>query len=270
MTMWTMKNREFLTPITVLLILGVNVALAPTFTELFFSEYVEGSAYNKALEIFNGTSAAVDLAAGGYNVAIFFNGSTTPGATISLTGSVPAYGVYVLAHSSANPTLLLPKANQTSGSLNFNGDDAVALRKYGTLIDVIGQIGVDPGLEWGTDTTTTKDHTLRRKFSIIAGDPNGSDPFDPAGEWDGFPVDTFDGLGHHLPWLSVRATTTNTVVISWPIAGAEGWVLEATNALPTVSAPWPVIPPPYQTNGVNLQVIEPAPLGNKFYRLHRP
>ena len=39
-------------------------AAAPT--ELFISEYVEGSSNNKALEIYNGTGATVDLAAAGY------------------------------------------------------------------------------------------------------------------------------------------------------------------------------------------------------------
>ncbi len=48
-------------------------AAAPT--ELFFSEYIEGSSNNKALEIFNGTGAAINLATGGYNVQMFFNGS---------------------------------------------------------------------------------------------------------------------------------------------------------------------------------------------------
>ena len=38
-------------------------------TELFFSEYIEGTSFNKALEIFNGTGSAVDLAAGGYRRA---------------------------------------------------------------------------------------------------------------------------------------------------------------------------------------------------------
>ncbi|HEY9494676.1 MAG TPA: hypothetical protein VIR15_07480, partial [Intrasporangium sp.] len=37
-------------------------------TELFFSEYIEGSSNNKALEIYNGTGAPVNLATGGYNV----------------------------------------------------------------------------------------------------------------------------------------------------------------------------------------------------------
>ena len=47
--------------------------------DLFFSEYVEGSSNNKALEIYNGTAAPIDLATGGYSVQMFFNGnSTTP------------------------------------------------------------------------------------------------------------------------------------------------------------------------------------------------
>ena len=43
-----------------------------------------------------------------------------------------------------------PLADQTNGSGWFNGDDAVVLRKGTTVLDVIGQIGFDPGTEWGT------------------------------------------------------------------------------------------------------------------------
>ena len=70
------------------------------------------------------------------------------------------------------------------------------------------------------------------------------------------------------PWLTITSTSTNTVVVSWPMP-AEGWVLEATNALPA-TAPWPQLAPPYQTNGANLQYIEASPVGNRFYRLHKP
>lgn len=72
------------------------------------------------------------------------------------------------------------------------------------------------------------------------------------------------------PYLTVTRTATNTVVVSWQLAGAEGWVLQATNALPGVAAPWPQIPPPYLTNGPNLQFIEPSQAGHKFYRLYKP
>lgn len=166
-------------------------------TDLFFSEYIEGSGNNKALEIFNGTGSAIDLAAGGYNIQMFFNGNTTATLTINLAGTLADGEVFVIAHSSANPAILA-QADQTNGSTWFNGDDAIALRKGTTLIDVIGQIGADPGTEWGSGLTSTADNTLRRKSTVLTGDANGSDAFDPSSEWEGFALDTFDGLGAHV------------------------------------------------------------------------
>ncbi len=71
------------------------------------------------------------------------------------------------------------------------------------------------------------------------------------------------------PWLTVFRTSTNTVVVSWPLP-AEGWVLEATNVLSAGGVAWPQLAPPYETNGANLQFAEPSPTGNRFYRLHKP
>lgn len=164
--------------------------------DLFFSEYIEGSTNNKALEIYNGTGAAVDLAAGVYNIQMFFNGNTSAGLTINLTGTVADGDVYVVAQSSANAAILA-QADQTNGAGWFNGDDAVALRKGTTVLDVIGQIGFDPGTEWGSGLVSTADNTLRRKDTVCAGDPDGGNAFDPALEWDGFATDTYDGLGTH-------------------------------------------------------------------------
>ena len=175
-----------------LALLVPSAGAAPT--ELFFSEYIEGSSNNKALEISNGTGSAVDLAAGAYNVQMFFNGNPVAGLTINLTGTVASGDVFVLAQSAANATILA-QADQTNGAGWFNGDDAVVLRKGTTVIDSIGQAGVDPGTEWGSGLTSTADNTLRRKAAIDAGDTNATDAFDPATEWLGFAVDTFDGLG---------------------------------------------------------------------------
>lgn len=182
------------------LCLAAGLAIAPFAEaapiELFFSEYVEGSSNNKALEIYNGTGSAVDLAAGGYNVQTFFNGSSSAGLTIALAGTVADGDVFVLAQSLASAAILA-QADQTNSSSWFNGDDAIALRKGTTVIDVIGQIGFDPGTEWGSGVTSTADNTLRRKSSILGGDANGSDAFDPTVEWQGLAADTFDGLGAH-------------------------------------------------------------------------
>ncbi|HSK76663.1 MAG TPA: lamin tail domain-containing protein [Thermoanaerobaculia bacterium] len=180
-----------------LAVLAAFVGLAaPGFaqSDLFISEYVEGTSNNKALEIYNPGAAAVDLSLGVYTVQIFSNGNTTASSTISLSGVIASGGRFVLAHSSA---VLGITPNQASGSLSFNGDDAVTLRKNGTVIDSIGQIGVDPGTEWGTGTASTADNTLRRKSTVCAGDTNPSDAFTPSTQWDGFATDTFSGLGSH-------------------------------------------------------------------------
>jgi predicted extracellular nuclease len=82
-----------------LLAAGVMGLLAPSaaFGQVFFSEYVEGTSNNKALEIYNGTGAAIDLAANGYVVQMYFNDNSSPGLTIPLTGTVASGDVFVLA-----------------------------------------------------------------------------------------------------------------------------------------------------------------------------
>ncbi|MFH1331347.1 MAG: ExeM/NucH family extracellular endonuclease [Actinomycetota bacterium] len=181
---------------TALLPMAATTAYA---ADLFFSEYVEGSGYNKALEIYNATGAAVDLTAGGYAVDMYFNGNTAVGRTVTLTGTVAGGDVFVVA--GVQPTTdpaILATADQTDITTSwFNGDDAVVLRKGGVVLDVIGQVGLDPGTEWGTGVTSTGDNTLRRNAAVCAGDPDGSDAFDPSLEWSGYAQNTFDGLGAH-------------------------------------------------------------------------
>jgi len=158
--------------------------------DVYFSEYVEGSSNNKALEIYNSGSSAVNLST--YKVEMYSNGSASAGLTINLTGSVAAHDVFVLAHSSA----VLPVApDQTAAGGWYNGNDAIVLKNGTTIVDSIGQVGNNPGTEWGTGLTSTADNTLRRKASVTSGDTNASNAFDPAAEWDGFAVDSFADLG---------------------------------------------------------------------------
>lgn len=161
----------------------------PASRTLFFSEYIEGSSNNKALEVFNATDESVDLSA--YTIEIYANGKTKPNTPILLSGILQSKNVFVIAHPSAAGGI---EADMT-GSLYYNGDDAVVLKRNGEIIDVIGQIGIDPGSEWGSGYTSTKDNTIRRKAGITQGDSDASNAFDPSVEWDGFAKDSFDGLG---------------------------------------------------------------------------
>ena len=215
--------------VAVVLLVGALVGAPGAFAasnDLFFSEYVEGSGNNKALEIFNDTGAPIDLGAQGYSVQMFFNGSTVNPLTINLTGSVADDDVFVLAQATADPAILAV-ADQTNGAGWFNGDDAVVLRRGVDVIDAIGQVGFDPGTEWGTGLTSTADNTLRRQASVIDGDPNGSDAFDPAAQWDGFATNTFDGLGSHTVGPP-PADAPPSVASTTPASGASNVATSAT------------------------------------------
>ena len=60
--------KQFLTSIVFIATFGFTQT-----TDLFFSEYIEGSSYNKALEIFNPSDTTVDLA--NYRIAWAQNGN---------------------------------------------------------------------------------------------------------------------------------------------------------------------------------------------------
>jgi len=165
---------------------------------LYFSEYLEGSSNNKALEIFNPSAASVDISLCSINT--YANGASTASFSVPLTGSplgtsLPAGQAMVVCNSGI---LVLANCNLATASpaLSFNGDDAVELRCNGTTLDVIGQIGVDPGTEW-FDGIGTQDETLRRLCAVTAGDTNGADVFLPSAEWEGSFIDDFSDLGQH-------------------------------------------------------------------------
>ncbi|CAL2110669.1 conserved protein of unknown function precursor containing a type A C-terminal secretion signal. Putative extracellular ribonuclease [Tenacibaculum sp. 190130A14a] len=153
-----------------------------TATELLISEYVEGSSYNKAIEIANFTGASVNLA--DYSVKKATNGGGTWSNTLALSGTLANGQVYVIAHTSAS-TELKNKAQLTNSSvMNFNGNDAVALFKGSSLIDVVG----NPS----SSANFGKDQTLQRKSSVSS--PNTTYA---TSEWDALASNTFTGLGAH-------------------------------------------------------------------------
>ncbi len=178
--------------------LDVYTSTVTPAADLFFSEYIEGSSNNKALEIFNGTGADVDLS--NYTVQLFTNGSPSATSTLELTGNLANGEVYVIANSSANAAILA-LADITSGVANYNGDDAIAILKESTAsyVDIIGRIGEDPGSAWGDAPLTTINQTLVRKSSVISGvSVNPESGFPTLGtEWDAYDIDVITYLGSH-------------------------------------------------------------------------
>ncbi|RZS93540.1 endonuclease [Aquimarina brevivitae] len=155
-----------------------------TISELIISEYVEGSSYNKALEIANFTGQSVDLSQ--YVIRKQTNGSGSWGGDLYLSGMLAHGAAYVIANSNAS-SALQSRANllDNSGSLNFNGNDPIGLFKGNTLIDIVGNYN-------GGTAIFGKDQTLRRKSNIQ--EPSSSYQ---SGQWEVFPQNTLVGLGDH-------------------------------------------------------------------------
>lgn len=163
-------------------------------TDLFISEYIEGAVgNNKAIEIYNGTGAAVSLA--NYTAALYSNGAANPTSTLILSTFSATLGHgQVLTIVNSGATAAFKVGNYIESTITyFNGNDAVALLKNDTVIDLIGVIGADPGTAW-TDggSKSTANQTLVRNSSIAS--PNATFTWS---EWNSYPADTSTYVGSH-------------------------------------------------------------------------
>lgn len=159
----------------------------PGNADLFISEYVEGSSYNKYIEIYNPTNETIDLSA----YAIDLN--TDGGASWSkdgtghsnyseLSGTIAAKSTIVYKNSNAE---IYSGQATVCSAINFNGNDPVGLFKNGVLIDIIGTFN-------GGSADFAKDVTLRRKSNVTA----PSSTYD-ASQWETLSKDDVSGLGSH-------------------------------------------------------------------------
>lgn len=140
-----------------------NVLLTGTGIEpcskLFISEYAEGSSSsshrNNYLELYNPSNSAVNLS--GYDLVIYRNANAEPGASLIVSGMLPAYASFLIKDETEN--LQIPADLSTSSAvMDFTGNDKIALRYNQKVID---QIGVP-----GDSLDFAKDITLRRKSNI--------------------------------------------------------------------------------------------------------
>lgn len=203
-------------------------------TELFITEYLEGSNNNKALEIYNPTKDPIDLSK--YRLTRWQNGSSVwnPQYSDTMNGFLCANCVYVVVLDKRNPAgtgidtpvfaglqakadTFLSSNYDRSYSMYFNGDDALSLdKKVGNNwlpVDIFGKIGERPQragssrtIGWsdsfpynnGLGLWVTIDKTLIRKASVKQGVTVNPNYFKATAEWTVYPENTFDSLGTHI------------------------------------------------------------------------
>lgn len=208
-------------------------------TDLIISEYVEGSSFEKYIELYNNTGAPITLTSN-YELRCYHNGAcdnVAPTFTIPLVGTINDQMTFVISNNAAT----LYTANQVSSSLQFNGDDVVALYNSvnGEYVDIFGSICNDPGSQWtAPGPYRTENHTLRRLPCVYSGitvNPNlpGPGGFSTLGtEWSVDSLDVVSGLGSH----TITANSYSWSPSTTPASGAVVRVKPSVNTTYTVSA----------------------------------
>ncbi|SDH64391.1 Por secretion system C-terminal sorting domain-containing protein [Flavobacterium omnivorum] len=162
-----------------------TTASGSTATDLLFSEYIEGSSNNKALEISNATGAAINLSI--YSIKKQTNGSGSWSTRLSLSGTLNTGNKFTIVNSlmasSCYPT---SSANLSTSAteIAFNGNDPIGLFKNGVLIDIIGTFN-------GGTANFSVDETIRRKATVTA----PTTTFNKTTQWDSYASDTCNNLG---------------------------------------------------------------------------
>ena len=162
-------------------------------SELFFSEYAEGSSNHKYIEIYNPSGSSVSLS--GYTIYASGNGGSWTNSFTS-NATIASGDVYMIANSSLDSaTQSLADTSLSYPSIvHYNGDDALILVSGTDTIDVIGVPGVDPGSSWSVGSGSTQNHTLTRKYNITHG---STDWTTGANEWDVYAQNTWSYAGGH-------------------------------------------------------------------------
>jgi len=174
-------------------------------SNVFISQYYEGSSNNKWIELFNAGSNAVSLEAEGYYLGVWNNANreiwksgSAPNAFVALSGTVAEANTFLIRHNSATlPTNAV--ANQISTAvISFNGDDSVVLYR-GAIFSVTGIVD-----SIGVTNTALIDTSLSRKSGAITGN-TGTNNYNPV-EWDIFSNAAVDVAATNTPeWLGYYA-----------------------------------------------------------------
>lgn len=172
------KILRLTTTIIVLLFLGGNA------WGQIISQYVETNSGSipKGIEIWNNTASALDFSAN----SLIIQQGTNGGALADLSGTLITSGTLasnaVLVIGTSDIGTYLTDQGHTSVTFvdygfSFNGNDALAVKYGGSVTDIFGLAGNDPGSAWTGNDVSTANQNIQLVSGITAGDTDGwTDP----------------------------------------------------------------------------------------------
>jgi hypothetical protein len=202
---------------TLLSLMIISLASSAQCSELFFSEYSEGSSNNKYMEIYNPTNAAVDLSA--YSIHQIGNGGSYTN-DFQLYGTLASNAVFVFSTDQADASILAVADTALSypSVAHFNGDDCMLLLNGTDTIDQLGERRVRPSGGWAVGSGSTKDYTLVRKYTIEG--PDTAWASTSIAGWDILPKDDWSNVGIHSSTCHPPAATEPSTAAADPTADA--------------------------------------------------
>jgi len=204
--------------------------------DLIISGYEEGSSWNKAIQLYNGTKHTIDLSK--YTLQKQSNGAGVFTNTLKLNGSLPTMSTYTIVHKQAGTQLMSKADLVTDTLLQFNGNDAIRLVRSGVTIDMVGKADGGADVYWGQDIGLQRKNIVTHPRSAFDGS-----------EWSSYKTDSIvflstyqmnlsaasvillDTLTGNLPLLEIKNLKPQTTASYSVEAVRSGGSIKAVNTM---------------------------------------
>jgi len=184
----------------ILLITALGLTVASAQADLLISQYIETNSGTtpKGIELWNSGLTTIDFSVTNLDVLKGTNGGA-PSSDFTLNvGTLLSGEVLVIGTTDIgtylNATFGVGIIQYHEEGFTFNGDDSLVVNLDGTITDVFGEPGSDPGSSWDGSGVSTRNQNIQliespspitagtltgftdpsTRFTIVSTDPNGA------------------------------------------------------------------------------------------------
>ena len=159
----------------IIILIQLSLLLIATAEAQIISQYVETELGTspKGIEIWNNTNSTLNFATNNLVIKKGTNGGTANADYTLSSGTLAPGAVIVIGTSDMETKSTAQGATYYAKSFTFNGDDALVVEYGGTITDMFGLEGTDPGSSWEASGVSTRNSNIELNFGLISGDADG-------------------------------------------------------------------------------------------------